>query len=88
MLNRFRKKQSDPYEGMAHTQIDSFDWFMYFASMESVTPQHRCFFVLIDTAIETENRFDVNVDVMGTNTSHQQKAFVSKTDRFFFNEPR
>ena len=30
MLNRFRKKQSYPYKGMALTQIDRFDWFRWF----------------------------------------------------------
>ena len=30
MQNRFRKKQSKPYKGMAHTQIDRFDWFRLF----------------------------------------------------------
>ena len=30
MQNRFRKKQSNPYKGMAHTQIDRFDWFRWF----------------------------------------------------------
>ena len=38
MQNRFRKKQSKPYKGMAHTQIDRFDWLMYSAPMERGIP--------------------------------------------------
>ena len=85
MLNRFRKKQSNPYKGMAHTQIDRFDWLMYSASMERGIPPAYVFICFDQTLPQKQkNGFVVIKDVMKTIKLHQQRAFVSKTDRFFF----
>ena len=70
---------------MAHTQIDRFDWLMYSASMERGIPPAYVFICFDQTLPQKQkNGFVVIKDVMKTIKLHQQRAFVSKTDRFFF----